>query len=103
MHIISKTALEVFWLKHPNARVPLGTWYRLMRTSSFDTFLEVKRVFNSADYVSPYVVFDVGGNNFRIVSVIHFNRQKLYVREVFTHAEYDRWNKIHRSQKPCLH
>lgn len=46
-----------------------------------------------------YVVFDLGGNNYRIISVIHFNRQKLYVREVLTHAEYDRWSKSYRSKK----
>ena len=42
--------------------------------------------------------FDVGGNNFRVIAVLHYDRQKLYVREVFTHAEYDRWNKSCRSK-----
>lgn len=99
MHVISKKALEVFWLKHPVAKVPLEAWYRLVSTSSFDTFLEVKQAFNSADYMPPYIVFNVGGNNFRVISVIHFNRQKLYVREVFTHTEYDRWSKVYKSKK----
>ena len=99
MHVISRKALEDFWLKHPAARVPLEAWYRLLSTSSFATFLEVKKTFNSADYVPPYMVFNVGGNNFRVIGVIPYNRQKLYVREVFTHAEYDRWSKANRSQK----
>ena len=99
MHVISRKALEDFWLKHPAARVPLEAWYRLVSTSSFDTFLEVKKTFNSADYVPPYMVFNVGGNNFRVIGVIPYNRQKLYVREVFTHAEYNRWSKANRSQK----
>ena len=99
MHVISRKALEDFWLKHPSARVPLEAWCRLVSTSSFTSFLEIKRTFNSADYVPPFIVFDVGGNNFRVIAVIHFNRQKLYVREVFTHAQYDRWNKANRSQK----
>lgn len=99
MHVISRKALEDFWLKHPAAQVPLQAWYRLVNTSSFASFLEVKKTFNSADYVPPYMVFNVGGNNFRVIGVIHFNRQKLYVREVFTHADYDRWNKANRSQK----
>ena len=94
MHIISKKALEAFWLKHPLAQAPLEAWFRLVSLSSFDTFLEVKQAFNSADYVAPYLIFNIGGNNFRVISVIHFNRQKVYVREVFTHAEYDRWNKL---------
>lgn len=99
MHVISKKALEVFWLKHPTAKSPFEAWYRLVSTSSFDNFADVKQSFNSADYVPPYTVFDVGGNNFRLIAVIHYNRQKLYIREVFTHGEYDRWNKANRSKK----
>lgn len=99
MHAISRKALEDFWLKYPAARVPLQAWYRLVNTSSFASFLEVKKTFISADYVPPCMVFNVGGNNFRVIGVIHFNRQKLYVRKVFTHADYDRWNKANRSQK----
>ena len=99
MHVISKNALEAFWLKHPSARVPLEAWYRLVKTSNFLSYLEVKKVINSADYVPPFTVFDVGGNNFRVIGVLHFNRQKLYIREVFTHAQYDRWSQDYRSKK----
>lgn len=99
MHVISKHALSAFWLKHPAARAPLEAWYRLVKASSFSSFSEVRKTFNSADYVPPYVVFDLGGNNFRLVGALHFDRQKLYIREVFTHAEYDRWSKFNRSKK----
>ena len=99
MHVISKKALENFWLRHSAARIPLESWYRIVAATSFDTFAEVKQTFNTADYVAPYIVFDVGGNNFRVITVIHFNRQKLYVRHVLTHAEYDKWNKANRSKK----
>ena len=71
----------------------------ILSKKAFEAFLEVKQAFNSADYVAPYLIFNIGGNNFRVISVIHFNRQKVYVREVFTHAEYDRWNKLYRSKK----
>jgi len=99
VHVISKKALETFWLKHPASTAPLEAWYRIVRGSNFANFVEIEHAFNSADYVPPYVVFDLGGNNFRVISVIHFNRQKLYVREVLTHAEYDRWSKSYRSKK----
>lgn len=98
MHVISKHALSAFWLKHPAARAPLEPWYRLAKTSNFFSFSEVKRTFGSADYVPPFVVFDVGGNNFRLIVALHYDRQKMYIREVFTHAEYDRWNKSYRSK-----
>jgi len=46
------------------------------------------------DDVPPqYTVFDVGGNRFRIVAAIHYNRQSLFVRHVLTHAEYDLWTR----------
>lgn len=99
MHVISKHALSAFWLKHPAARALLEAWYRLVKASSFSSFSEVRKTFNSADYVPPHVVFDLGGNNFRLVGALHFDRQKLYIREVFTHAEYDRWSKSNRSKK----
>ncbi len=99
MHVISRKALEQFWLKHPAAKAPLYTWYRVASSSDFANFAQIKQAFNSADYVPPFVIFDVGGNNFRIVAVLHFNRQRLYIREVLTHAEYDRWSKSKRSKK----
>lgn len=43
-------------------------------------------------------MFDIAGNHFRIITVIHYNRQKLYIREVFTHTEYDLWTKAQRSR-----
>ncbi len=99
MHIISKKALQQFWQKHPTARGPLEVWYRLVNAIHFTNFSALKHTFNSADYVPPHTVFDIAGNNFRIIAVIHYNRQKLYVREVFTHAEYDQWSKANQRTK----
>ena len=53
----------------------------------------------SADYVPPYTIFDVGGNKYRIVTAIHYNRRKVYIRHVLTHAEYDRWSVAYRRTK----
>ncbi|WP_414649217.1 type II toxin-antitoxin system HigB family toxin [Collimonas sp.] len=99
MHIISRKSIEVFCLKHPSARPSLLAWYRLVSTSGFANFTEIRQAFNAADYVCPFTIFDIGGNNFRVISAIHYNRQKLYIREVLTHAEYDRWNKNFRRKR----
>ena len=98
MHVISKKALIDFSFKHPRARQPVLAWHQLVCVADFQSFSEVKKTFNSVDYVDPHTVFDVAGNHFRIITVIHYNRQKLYIREVFTHAEYDHWNKVQRSR-----
>ena len=50
-------------------------------------------------FMTSFTVFNVGGGGYRVVVAIHFNRQKLYIRHVFTHAEYDRWSARLRSGK----
>lgn len=91
MHVISHKALVDFWSIHAQARAPLSAWYRIVSGAWYTDFASVRRSFNSADVVArDFVVFNA--NSFRIVTAIHYNRGKLYVRHVFTHAEYDRWS-----------
>ena len=99
MHVIAKKALEEFWLLHPNAKPPMESWYKIVVRTSFSSFDEIQRTFNSADYVDPFTIFNVGGNNFRIIAAIHYNRQKLYIRHVLTHSDYDRWSNEHRRSR----
>jgi mRNA interferase HigB len=92
VRVISRRALREFWETHPLAKEPLVAWFHLMERSSFAELAAVKRTFGAADYVAPYTIFDVGGNKYRLVVVIHYNRQRLYVRHVLTHVEYGRWS-----------
>jgi len=66
-----------------------------MRRHDFESFNALRKLFPSADIVGNLVVFNIGGNKYRLIAAIHFNRQKLYIRDVLTHAEYDkeRWKK----------
>lgn len=61
-----------------------------MSKADFGSFTELKRVFGSVDKVGKFTVFDIGGNKYRLVAAIHYNRRKVYIRHVLTHAEYDR-------------
>lgn len=90
MHVIAKPMLVKFWSRHPDTKGPLGAWLRLMQSQSFASFVELKRVFASADRVAGLTVFDIGGNKYRLVAAIHYNRGKVYLRALMTHAEYDR-------------
>lgn len=90
MHVIAKPALIAFWTRHPDAKNPLSAWHRLMETGDFADFNELRDTFAAADYVAPFTVFDIGGNKYRLIAVIHYNRGKVYIRNVLTHAEYDR-------------
>lgn len=59
----------------------------------------VRQFFNSADYVPPYTVFDVGGNNYRVVVIVRYRFKKVFVQHVMTHRGYDDWNKLYRKGK----
>lgn len=89
MHVISKKKLRAFWDVHPNARRPLEAWWRVADLAEWENFADLKATYRSADRVGKFVVFNVGGNKFRLVAVIHFNRGKVFIRHVLTHAEYD--------------
>ena len=60
---------------------------------TFSNFAELRAVFPSADRVGKLTVFNIGGNKVRLIAAIHYNRKKIYIRAVLTHAEYDegRW------------
>ena len=90
MHIISRKALREFWATHPNAAPSLTRWYKIVQESEFSNFVELRQTFPSADLVGNLVVFNISGNNYRLITSIHFNRKKVYIRHVLTHAEYDR-------------
>ena len=99
MQVISRRALREFWEIQPPAKDPLSAWFRVMERSKFADFNAVKGTFGAADYVAPYTIFDVGGNKFRIIAAIHYNRERIYIRHVFTHPDYDRWSDEMRKQK----
>lgn len=92
MHVIAKPILVEFWTKHPDAESPLQSWYRIMVSETFTDFNDLKATFASADYVDGLTVFDIGGNKYRLIAAIHYNRHKAYVRAILTHADYDRGN-----------
>jgi len=90
VHIISRKALRQFWEKHPNSQNSLSRWYKVVSRTEFNNFNELRTTFPSADKVGNLVVFNIGGNKYRLIASIHFNRGKVYVRHVLTHSEYDR-------------
>lgn len=90
MHIISRKALRFFWERHPDSAAALTRWFTIMATSEYGSFEALRATFPSTDKVGDLIVFNIGGNKYRLIASIHFNRGKVYVRHVLTHAEYDR-------------
>lgn len=96
MHVISPRAVREAQTKYQNSSKALGAWLKLLEDNSFINYAELKQVFASVDKVGKFCVFDVGGNKLRIITAIHFNRSKVYVRAVLNHKEYDQsyWSKL---------
>lgn len=99
MHIISLKMLRDFWHKHPEAEQALRNWHSVAEHARFADFAELRQSFGSADYAALYTVFDVGGNNFRVIAVVRYRDGKIFVRWVMSHREYDNWCKLYRKRK----
>lgn len=97
MHVISIKKLKDFWEdpRHPDAERALRWWYQQVRQALWETPADVRATFNTADPVGRKMVFDVGGNKYRVIAVIDYEGHKVFIRFVLDHQEYDRghWKK----------
>ena len=90
MHLITRKTLKTFWQKYPDSKTALERWAYIIEKNNFDNFEQLRATFPSADLVDKLTVFNIGGNKYRLIAAIHFNRHKVYIRYVLTHAEYDK-------------
>ncbi|HET6882815.1 MAG TPA: type II toxin-antitoxin system HigB family toxin [Pirellulales bacterium] len=90
MRVISRRKLREFWELHADAEQPLRGWLSMVKAANWKNLAEVHRTFPTADQVGRCTVFNIGGNKYRLIGAIHYNRGIVYVRHVLTHAEYDR-------------
>ncbi len=93
MRVISKSRLRQFWEEGGNATAegPLKAWYGHVNNRSvrWHSWADVKAAFGSASIVGNCVVFNIGGNKYRLITRILYRSQKLFILKVMTHAEYD--------------
>lgn len=97
INVIAPRTLRTFWEKHPEAQGLLRAWLKGMQKNSYRNLNDVRADYPSADLAtgkggSTLTIFNLGGNNFRLVVSISYNAQRVYIRHVMTHAEYDKWN-----------
>ena len=90
MHIITGKRLLEFAKKHPDCSPALGSWYRIVKRTDFNSFNELRRTFPGADNVGNLTVFNIGVNKARLIGAIHYNTHRIYIRHILTHKEYDR-------------
>ena len=91
MNVVARRTLVEFWTRHPRVKGPLSAWYDLARSAEWRTPQDVRNDFNSVDFVGDNrVIFDIGGNNYRLVVRISYPFKQVLVKFVGSHAEYDR-------------
>lgn len=95
MHVISRKMIDDFASQHPTAKTSLYAWFSIVSKTRFSNFNELRAAFPSADVVKNakgdnLIVFNIQGNELRLIAVIHYNRGKLYIRHILTHAEYNK-------------
>ena len=90
MHIITKKRLEEFWKKYPVSKEPLLSWYKLTKKSAWKNLADVRKDFSHADLAGICTIFNIGGNNFRLITKIYYPNKKVLIRFVMTHAEYNK-------------
>ena len=91
MRIIAKKTLTKYAESHPQAASGLEDWYDKTRAAEWSNLDDIRQTFNSVDYVgNQRYVFNINGNNFRLVVLILMTSKSVYIRFIGTHAEYDK-------------
>ena len=91
MRVIALKYLRDFYLRHADAAQPLKAWAQEARAASWKTPQDIKSRYSSASFLKGNrVVFNIKGNDYRLIVAVRYSRQIMYVRFVGTHAEYDR-------------
>jgi mRNA interferase HigB len=90
MHVISRKRLKEAALRHPDVETALDAWFRIARRAAWNDLAEVRKTLATADAVEKWTVFNIKGNKYRLVTEMNYRSQRIYIRHVLTHAEYDR-------------
>lgn len=91
MRIVAKKTIVAFYTRHADARVALEDWYEKVEAAEWENFAQLRMAFSSADHVgNKRIVFNIKGNDYRLVAIVLFKIKKVYVRFIGTHQEYDK-------------
>jgi mRNA interferase HigB len=91
MRVVSPKRLVDFANEYPSAKVPLLYWYEIVRHAAWRNLADVRADFRTVDYVGNHrYIFNIKGNDYRLIAIIIFPSQKVYIRFIGTHKQYDR-------------
>ena len=92
MHLITKKRLTDFWTLHSDSKTGLIIWNKFVSCSQWQNFVELRKTFPSADQVGNFTVFNISGNKYRLIALVDYKYQKVFIRYILTHSEYDKGN-----------
>ena len=91
MHVLKQKTLKDFWQKHANAEGPLKAWYAEASQASWENSSDIKSKYRSADFLAGNrVIFNIGGNNYRLIVDVRYSAKIVFIKFIGTHAEYDK-------------
>lgn len=90
MRIISEKRIRDFYKSHSESENAMRNWILTVRAADWKNFSDVRETFNSADTYQKCVIFNVGGNNYRIIGMVEFEKHLVFIRAALTHKEYDK-------------
>jgi mRNA interferase HigB len=90
-----------FIKKHPEAEKALKIWKRSVIEARWSNFSDIKQTFNTVDWFEGAIIFDIAGNNIRLIAMCKFELGRLYIDKIMTHDEYNKgaWKKRYKKQK----
>jgi mRNA interferase HigB len=88
VRILSKPAISEFSKKHPDAATPLMAWYHITLKAAWQHLIDVRKDFPHADFADPFTIFNISGNKYRLLAIIKYRWQIVYIRKILTHKEY---------------
>ena len=91
MRIVAKKTIVAFYTWHADAKVALEDWYEKVESAEWENFAQLRMSFASADHVgNERIVFNIRGNEYRLVAIVLFKVKMVYVRFIGTHQDYDK-------------
>jgi len=92
MHIIARSILIEFVARYPDARPAVERWWTICRKNTFYSFSDLKKTLGAADMVNRCVIFNIGGGKYRLVARVNFIGQRMWIKYVLPHSEYEKLN-----------
>lgn len=90
MHVISRKILRDFCERHADSGEVLFSWYRVASKAQWESLVEVQAIYSKVEAVGNFTVFNIKGNTYRLIADINYIKQRIYIKYILTHAEYDK-------------